>query len=157
MSRAAFLQTLGAMVFVLTVAALGGCSPYALKGRVVTGDFSYIAVVDANDPRLDGTGIPSAHVELWTDPEHIRRKRVGSTVSDGDGWFSIKVDEFGAGVLEYDVGLFAQREGFARAQQAFRLPSQRQRILVVLRRGADTPGTGFEREDLMDEYRRFNR
>ena len=132
-----------------------GCSSYKLKGRVVEGQVSYIAIVDASDQRLNGHGIPGVMLELMTDPDRINRKRVGQAVSDGDGYFELPVDEIGAGFLEYDVGLTARREGLAGTQLSFRLPPERRRVLVVLRRGGGPQDR--EMEDLMEEYRRFNR
>ncbi|TVQ59984.1 MAG: hypothetical protein EA379_09320 [Phycisphaerales bacterium] len=146
------------VVFAVVLAAslLGGCSTYKLQGRIVDGQVSYISVVDASDPRLvGGYGLEGATLELWTDPDRINRKRVAQGVSDGDGYFELPVDEIGAGLLEYDVGLNVRRHGYAGTQQTFRLPPQRRRVLVVLRRGDGPRDT--EVEDLMEEYRRFNR
>lgn len=139
----------------IPLAALAACSPYKLQGRVVAGDVSYAAIVDASDPRLnEGVGVPGIEVALWTDPEKLNRKRVAAAMSEGDGSFGLTVDEVGAGFLNYDCAVIAQGKGMAPVNQSFRLPPSSQRLLIIVRKGS---GESPLPEDLMEEFRRFNR
>jgi hypothetical protein len=138
----------------LLLAALAGCAPYTLQGKVIEGDITFIAIVDADDPRLEGPGLANAEVRLQTDPQRINREVVGTTISSGDGTFSIPFSEIGAGVLLYDVGLQVRRGGYQRAEQMFRLPPSDRRVLVILCPGADRGGWGDE-DDPLQTYERF--
>ncbi|MCA9294123.1 MAG: hypothetical protein KDA20_09945 [Phycisphaerales bacterium] len=130
------------------VLAMGGCSGYHLQGRVVSGDVSYIAVVDPDDPRLqDGAGLPGVSLHLQSDPGRLNRKTAGRAVSGAAGEVNVPVDLTGAGLLEYDVGLFARRSGYDPATGFFSLPSSRKRVLIVMAKGKDYD-LGEEREDL---------
>lgn len=150
-------QTAWRWMLVPLAALLGACSPYALQGRVVTGDVSYAALVDASDPRLTGgTGVGGVEIELWTDPEKPNRERVSSAVSDGDGSFSLRVDEVGAGFLNYDCAIMTRGKGVEPVNHAFRLPPSSQRLLVIVKKGSGSSG-GPLPDDLMEQFRRFNR
>lgn len=135
---------------------MSGCSSYQLRGKVIRGDISHIAIVSADDARFEGPGVSGVEVRLQTDPTRLNRKTVGTDVSGPDGSFSISVDEVGAGVLIYDVGLTARGRGYIGAEQFFRLPPSDKRILIMLERGADNRDFR-EEEDLFEEYRRLNR
>lgn len=134
---------------------LAGCAPYTLRGKVIEGDVSFIAVIDASDPRLDGPGLSGAMLRLETDPERLNRKVVGTAVSGPDGSFAIPVEEVGAGLLMYDMGLRAERQGYAPAEQFFRLPGSDRRVLVILQPGGG--GAGPADDNAEDLLRRFKR
>lgn len=123
---------------------LTGCGPYRLQGRVIQGDYSAIEIVDGDDERLAHRGVPGAQLRLTMDPDRLNRKVVAQGASDGAGEFSLPVDEFGAGFLEYDFGLSARRKGYEVAEGFFRLPSGSRRVLVTIAPGHETP----EEEDL---------
>lgn len=108
------------------------CSTYQLKGKVVEGEISYIAVVEADDPRLTGPGIHATRIELWNDPTRLNRELIGEVMSDQSGSFSIPVEEIGAGFLMYDVGVKTDRPEYVPAELNFRLPPKEQRILIML-------------------------
>jgi len=124
----------------LTMLALAsGCqSGYVLRGKVVAGPRSAVMVVPEDDPRLAGPGIDGATVELTMDPRSLGRKKLASSVAMGDGGFQIPINEFGAGVLEYELGAVVQQEGFQTAEGVFMLPPGGQQLLVILARGHDT-------------------
>ena len=150
------MSALRVCVIAALACLLGGCGSYTLRGRVIAGEASYIIVVDANDPALDGgSGVQGAVVTLSTDPERLNRKVVGSAVSGPDGWFDTPFDEIGGGLLEYDAGVRVARQGFQSAEHYFRLPGKSKRLLVVLAPGRDQPGT--EREDPYETYQRYRR
>lgn len=131
---------------------LGGCSSYALRGRVVEGDASMVLVVDESDPRLKGPGVPGATVTLVLDPERLSREPAGGGMADGSGEFSISVGEFGAGVLEFDALVTGEAKGFIPAEGMFPLPGQGERVLIMMQRGLRPGRAG---ENLLDEIRRY--
>ena len=63
---------------------------------------------------------------------------LGQHVTDGQGWFSIPVDAFGAGVLEDQAQIVARREGHRGAMATVDLPRRGQRVLITLPLGRDT-------------------
>lgn len=134
---------------------LGACSPYTVRGKVIEGDTSYVAIVDESDPRLARRGVSGASVEIWSDPEKLNRKRVASQFSDAEGGFALPFDETGAGVLQYDVRITAEREGYTGAEQSMTLPSSSRRVLIMLKQGQSR--TPRENESLLEQYRRYNR
>ena len=134
-------------------AALVGCgSAYQLRGKVIEGDISFIAVVSSDDPRLDGPGVPGVSIMLVSDPNKLNKETLGEVVSSGDGSFTIGVDLVGAGFFKYDAGISADRKGFEHAMSQFRLPSSDRRVLIILRQGLNTSPTG---NDAMSDYEKF--
>jgi len=153
-ARAAISAVFCLLPALAALASLAGCSPYQMRGKVIEGDISFVAIVDADDPRLDGPGISGAELRLSTDPEKLNRERIGTTISSGDGSFTIPVDELGAGVLLYDVGLQVRKSGYQPANQMFRLPPSERRVLVILTPGVDRGGWEGE-DDPIEQFRRF--
>ncbi len=132
---------------------VSGCSPYALRGKVIEGDASVIMLVDASDPRLKSAGLAGVAVGVVLDPEQLNRKPAGSGVSDARGDFDITLTEFGAGVLEFDAMVTADCRGYLSAETIFPLPGQSRRVLIMMQRGVGPPSTGSE--NLLDEIRRL--
>lgn len=124
----------GASVLVL-LSAMSGCAGYTLDGKVVAGPVSSISVVDADDPRFAEPGLGGVTIEAMIDPDRLSREHGGTAYSDGGGGFSLPIDQFGAGVLEYDVRLVAQANGFKPAVKTFRLPGDSRRLLITLQPG----------------------
>lgn len=145
-----------AMIVVAGGAALvaGGCASPALRGRVIEGDASYLILVSANDPRLEGTGVAGASLMVTMDPMKLNRKTIGSGASGPDGYFEVPISEHGGGFLEIDVAMTARKKGCEPAEGYFRLPGSNRRVLVVLGPGKDRP-TGLEREDPSRDVDRF--
>ncbi|MBI1371937.1 MAG: hypothetical protein GC159_04140 [Phycisphaera sp.] len=139
MTRRISTMTIAAAAMAMWSTTLGGCASegYVLRGKVVEGPVSSISVVAADDPRLAGPAVAGASVDLTLDPLSLGRRPLGNTTSYTDGMFQIPVDEFGAGTLEYHVGILARAQGHDTAEDVFMLPSSSRRILIVLKRGAD--------------------
>ncbi|MEO1128392.1 MAG: hypothetical protein AAFX05_01645 [Planctomycetota bacterium] len=133
---------------------LTGCESYAVKGRVVQGSSSYIVLVDANDPRLDGPGVPGVALHLMLEPGKLNRESLGRTVSDNDGNLRMPVGTFGAGWLEHNAGLYARAKGFTPAEGYFILPGGSQRVLVVMAPGQDRD-LGEMRDVGLDDYEMY--
>ena len=137
----------------LALGVAAACSPYTLSGRVVQGDVGYATFLDANDSQFSaGNGVGGVTVRVWTDPERLNRKVVGTGVSNPDGTFSIEIDEFGAGFLDYDISIEASRPGFAPVENYFKLPGKGRKVLIMMTPGRDTRPS---RDSLMDQYNRF--
>ena len=143
------MRTALATLAAVTLAAATACSPYALRGRVVEGTPAAVEVVAADDPRLASRPpLPEVRLALFENPERLNRRPAGAAVSGPDGWFELRPDAAGAGVLRIDAGLEARRQGFAPASGAFKLPGRGRRILVTMPVGRDrAPNPG----DFLDE------
>lgn len=128
-------------VLLAGVLMLTGCAGYAIQGRVVRGPVAAVQIVDEGDPRLNEpnpTG-GGAVIEALLEPDTpTERKSLGRHVTNGQGWFSIPVDAFGSGFLEYEAMIVARREGNQGAMGTFELPRRGERVLVTLPLGADT-------------------
>jgi len=138
----------------LALTLCAGCSSYALKGRVIKGEGSFVTVVDADDPRLNDDGVAGVSLTLVMDPTRLNRKQIGQGVSESTGDFSLSVDEFGAGMLELDTELTARKKGADPAQGFFRLPGSKKRVLVSLGPGDDRDPNP-ERENLHDTAEKY--
>lgn len=135
--------------------AAAGCSDgYHLRGRVIQGEASYVAVVDPSDPRLTQPGLDGVALHLQMEPGKANRETITRDLSGPGGEFALKVDRFGAGWMEYDVGLFARLPGFNPAQHFFRLPPDSKRVLIMMAPGRDRD-LGEERDLSLDDYARF--
>ena len=130
-----------AIAIITTLLTAVGCSGYAIEGRVVRGSVATIQVVSKNDRRLtesNPTG-GGALIQAVFEPETPSDTRsLGQFTTDGQGWFSIPVDAFGAGTLEYEAQLVARREGHQGVMAKIDLPGRGQRVLITLPLGKDT-------------------
>lgn len=132
-----------------------GCSPYQLQGRVVEGGTPTVLIVDRDDPRLAGYGLPGAVVQATLDPDRpFQQIPLEPTTSDGEGYFAIPVTATGAGVLEYDVQIGATLAGHAGDFRTFRLPGAGKRVLIILAPApGNAPGSGRARSGSMTSPR----
>ncbi|MBX3351485.1 MAG: hypothetical protein KF684_01010 [Phycisphaeraceae bacterium] len=152
-AKRSFWGRVGATAGVLALSTLAACSSYTLSGRVVPGDVGYATFLDANDPQFSGaSGIGGVTVRVWTDPQKLNRKMVASGVSNPDGTFSLEIDEFGAGFLDYDISVEATRPGYAPVEDYFKLPGKGRRVLIMMTPGRDTRPV---RSSPMDDYNRY--
>jgi hypothetical protein len=143
---------------------LAGCGGYALTGKVVPGPLSMAAVVTDTDTRLNDRGVKGGRIVLYRDPTSLGRQKVGEFMADGDGGFTIQLSDFGAGWMDEQWLIRAERPGFARAESLVRLPSKPadRRLLVTLAPmspGAGTTGVEitdpWHDDDLMGQYERY--
>jgi len=142
----------------LTLAFLAGCAPYQIRGVVLEGAAPMVAVVDAGDPRLQKPGLEGATVRLVLGPREIKPKTFGPTFSDGPGQFSLPITELGAGFLEFDALMVAQKSGYKSAWTTLRLPGAGQRLLIILAPGRDDqPPPGDILRDTLDLGRSLQR
>lgn len=152
MSRIFSLVALLLVASVLPACSSGG---YELEGRIIRGDYSGVTLVDADDPRLSaGEGLGGVSLHVQQDPGQLNRRTLHRGSSLGDGSFALPIDLFGAGSFNYDVGVFARRQGYDPATGYFRLPPKSKRVLIVMTRGVDRD-LGEEREDLYGQFEQF--
>lgn len=141
--------------------AMQGCSSYQIRGTVVEGRAPGVYVVDSSDARLKQTAVADAQIQATLDPEKLRPKLLRGTQSDEQGAFAIPVDDFGAGLLEYSLGLFVDADGYSgtETQQPIALPGPGKQLLVVVAagRGKRPKRPGSETENLLDEADKFKK
>jgi len=114
-----------------------GCASYKLRGRAIEGTTPGVFIVDKDDERMQQRGMPGAVVSLTVNPGRLNAEHLGSDISDLEGDFAVSVDEFGAGVLEYQVRLEARLEDHRSVSKRMQLPGGQKRVLVVLVPGND--------------------
>ena len=129
MSPRALIATLA----VLAASLLQGCGGHGavvMKGKVISGDISYIAAVGETDPRLKQNGLEGAEVSVRG--VGMRADRILSDAKSGKGGdLSIKIVDQDALLrpAEFRVHL----PGYADAFQELPLPSPEPRLLVILK------------------------
>lgn len=115
----------------LGVAALAtGCSNTpVLQGRVISGNISFIAVVDGNDSRLSGEGAGIDGAEI-TARGGSARTLIGDATSRRDGSFSLKLRE---GVsYTRPIEVVAEADGFRQASGEMIIPPAGRKLLIIL-------------------------
>ncbi len=126
----------------IAAALLGGCT-YELKGRVVEEGFDSMTMVAADDGRLEeGKPVKGARLVVTRDPNSLARRDVASAVSDGNGWFTLRLDETGSGFTDEVWGVRVARTGFSGVEETIRLPfdPKSSRLLVTLSPGPSRRG-----------------
>ncbi len=118
--------------------SLVGCaSSHKLEGKVVTGNRPMIEVVSSDDSRLRQPGVAGAQVEAIIDPDTTARpNRVGPTMSDEHGEFTLDIEEFGAGFLEYDMGILTRARGHRDHYEVLPMPRSGHKLLIVIAPGS---------------------
>lgn len=114
---------------------LAGCNSYAIKGRVVRGPIPAVQIVSSSDYRLketNGTGSSAEVIAVLEPDTPTERKDLGRFITDAQGRFSIPVDAFGSGFLEYEAQFIATRDGNQGAIGKIPLPGSGQQVLITL-------------------------
>ena len=146
-------------VLVCACLLLSGCNTYQLRGVVLDGRRPGIYIVEQDDPRLKEAGIADASIELTLDPNKLRPRALGGTITRADGTFSVPIDAAGAGFLEYDIGLYVRSKGFAPVDSgAMALPPESRRLLIVMVPGVDRArrSQGSLLDEINRESKRFD-
>lgn len=141
------------LVVALMVLQIGGCASYTLRGKVIEGFDSGIFIVPAEDPRLAETGVRQVNVNIYRDPGSLKQSLIASTSSDPDGAFAVELPAFGAGWMDELWLIETTRRDYRNNSAKVRLPSKRQRLLIVVSPGRATPS--HQRDDLWEEYQRY--
>ncbi|MBX3354610.1 MAG: hypothetical protein KF724_02805 [Phycisphaeraceae bacterium] len=136
----------------------GGCT-YELRGRVLDTGFESIQIVSPTDGRLEeGNPVIGARVTLTRDPGSLSRSEVTSVMSGSDGWFTIKLDEFGSGWMDEQWGIRVARSGYTGVEDLISLPfdANKGALLVNMARGPARRGADSVRSaDLTRDADRF--
>ncbi len=130
-------QLLPAIALALTSVMLSACTTTSssLRGVVVEGRSPGVYLVSADDPRLKRYPVEDALVEVVVNPKDIRPERFESPPTLPDGEFSIDPTVFGAGFLQYDLGIFARARGYGDVWGEPQWPGSNQRILIIMAPG----------------------
>lgn len=156
-----FRSSCSLAALLLTVIMLPGCSAYQIRGTVVEGRTPGVYVVDSSDARLKQTAVADALIQATLDPEKLRPKLLRGTQSDEQGAFAIPVEDFGAGLLEYSLGLFVDADGYSGTEtvEPIALPGPGKQLLVVVSAGRSkrTTRPGNTTENLLDEAEKFKK
>jgi hypothetical protein len=141
-------RNLAAACAMSLIAAVGGCKSHQLRGVVVEGEHPRVELVDPGDARLDIAVVPEARVSLTLDPTSLNPQPLAELISDPNGAFVTDISAIGAGVLQYDLGVLCQAEGFKTLYQTMPMPKRGRVLLVVLAPGHDRhrPPGDFLRE-----------
>lgn len=140
-------------VTALMLALLGGCGSYTLRGKVIEGFGSGVFVVSADDPRLNEPGVEQVRISIHRDPGSLAQSMIATDASGPDGSFAIELPAFGAGWMDERWLVESMRRDYQNASETVRLPSSRQRLLIVVSPGRAVPSQ--HRDDLWEEYRRY--
>lgn len=138
-------------VALLLLWPLTGCGGYQLRGRVIEGATPGVLVVSRDDRRLEGNPVADASVRVTVDPDRMKPRELPSVRTDADGYFTLPIEDFGAGALEYNIMLLARANGFRASQEIFKLPGGGKRVLVILAPGRDT----YRDNDILGETLRL--
>ncbi len=128
--------------------AATGCGEYRLRGLVVEGDTAAVLVVDDDDPRLAQHGLSGAVIELTVEPNSLRPKSLGAAMTDDHGQFDMAIDQPGAGLLEYDIGILCRLDGYRSHYETLLLPGSNRRLLIIVHEGR---GVNRAKGDLLQE------
>lgn len=131
------------------------CGPHTVRGRVVRGEASFITVVDKDDHRLKEQGIGGVLLKAELDPGRLEHKTVAQEMTDESGDFGLPIDEFGAGLLEFDLAVLARKRGFSPAEGVFKLPSGSRRLLIFLAPGRDVEPSTWDEEPVEKTLERY--
>ncbi len=143
-------------VVVLLMLVCHGCSPYELRGTVMTGPGAAVVIANANDVRFEDAGLAGASVELVLDPNSISPQRLGTVQTDSQGRFQMGVDALGAGRFqEYNLGLIVTAKGHRNLWRTLKLPMAGKMLLITLRPGAAGRGDPSPPEDILGETLKF--
>ena len=164
-------------IVVLTMAFSGmllltGCGGYTLQGRVIRGQTSGAEIVHEMDLRMRSpagggptstppgqglvpasAGVGNVEVSLYRDPNTLNQKLAARDRTNGDGYFTLHVSDFGAGWMDEKWQAIATSAGFQNAQSMVKLAGKtnKTRLLITLAPGQAT-ATG---DDVMQGYDKF--
>lgn len=129
---------LALLLMLLGVSTLTGCSSqYTFRGKVIPGGKPGIVLLDEDDPRLTRPGLPYVNISGVVDPKSVDPTPLGPTRTNENGEFSIPIEKFWAGFLEYPVNITFRRPGNRPVRTSMVLPSQSKVLLVTMATGAD--------------------
>ncbi len=110
------------------VLLLGACaSTGAVSGRVLPGDAGIATVVQANDPRLQESGVPGVQIRITDGSGGMGS--IAEAVSKSDGSFSLRVPR---DQMSERLQIHAAAEGIVPLHSAIFLPMDGRKLLVFV-------------------------
>lgn len=131
----------------LCVSLLTACASGRLAGVVVEGPTPAVLAVRADDPRLNLAPIEGALVHAMLDPRSLGGKRLNPVYTDADGRFELDLSGTGAGLLQYELGVWGRGNGYKSVGAVMPVPGRGRTLLIVL-----TPGRGSIGQPPPDEW-----
>jgi hypothetical protein len=121
---------LGSTALLVAVLASGCAQTHSVKGKVISGNLSFIAVVDQGDERLKGEGLPEAQIAVRADVGSVAGYLFGEAKSGETGDFILKFKEQNAFLKPVEFS--AEKDGFQPAKGLMHIPPARRRLLIIL-------------------------
>jgi hypothetical protein len=119
----------------VALAASIGCSSARIRGKVVEGEVSFVAIVAPDDPRLGGGGVPGVEVALAAAGIGAGARAVSGPTGDFDISLPWRPGAVGTIAVE------AEKEGFVTTEGTFSAV-EGNHLLVILRPKAGAEPTG---------------
>jgi len=158
MSLNAALRRGSAAVLALVLASITGCT-YELRGRVVEAGYESVQVLAPGDAMIEsGAPIVGARLVLTRDPGSLNREEATSAVAANDGWFTLRLNDFGSGWMEEQWGVRVARKGFGTVDELVELPFDPSKsvLLITMARGSAPATPDAPRgAELMDDAARY--
>lgn len=145
-------------VLALSVASITGCT-YQLRGRVVEAGYESVQLLAPDDAAIEG-GAPvvGARLVLTRDPGSLSREDATSAVAANNGWFTLRLNDFGSGWMEEQWGVRVSRTGFGTVDELVELPFDPSKyvLLITMARGpAQQTPEAPRGAELMDDATRY--
>jgi hypothetical protein len=124
-------HTLRVALFVsMGLLAMGCSQTHVVKGKVITGNLSFVAVVDQGDARLKSEGLTEALVAMRADVGTVGGFQFGEAKTDQRGDFTVKFKE--QNVFLKPVEFSATKDGYQPARGVMNIPPAERRLLIIV-------------------------
>lgn len=142
-------------LFFIAAIISGGCESFVIQGKVVQGSISTMNFVSHENKGLDIVGLAGAKITVYRNPDSLSTKVAGTAISDDQGRFVIKLDDFGAGWMIEQWNIIAQKRGYANVflQQSLTSDHEQQTLLVTMTPGYSQP---VSRDALWKQYQELH-
>ena len=118
---------MGLLAVTLLGALVGGCAPVTIRGVVLPGEITTIAVVNQDDPRLKTPGIAEVDVTIY---QTGTQGDVRSRTSNDLGRFGVPLR--GTGALSKPLTIEARGEGYSPVRKSMPTPTTNERLLIYM-------------------------
>jgi hypothetical protein len=101
----------------------------------------------------EGAGVGNVEVTLYRDPNTPNQRMADRTRSDGEGYFTFHLSDFGTGWMEEKWQVVSMMTGYANSISTAKLPISpgKYRLLITIAPGTATP----PEKDMMEEFDQF--
>lgn len=145
-----------AMIGLLLLVQLTGCTSYQLDGVVVKSDRASVNALawDENPDTLPGPPMTGVRVEVIFEPRTTRPQKLSIVSSDDQGRFTIPINQTGVGLMEYEIMVVARLAGYRTSWRIVRIPDRNQTMVIEMVPGRDDEGLPM---DLLEESMNMRR